>query len=184
MRWCCGQLGSIWGRWPVRTLRSVCVSGRGGGGAVWELHHQHPPTDGTITVVLPEPLRRQHANAPRGRYVLDAAAVFNHRGEQWADRVGVGAPVRYDITYDPVRRRWYLDASWSTVKKGRQVPVPTLDVLRAHPVLAVDVNADHLAAWILDPCGNPVGAPRTLPLELAGLPATTRGCPAEPSAAR
>ncbi|MGW1497098.1 hypothetical protein ACWCQW_00640 [Streptomyces mirabilis] len=70
--------------------------------------------------------------------------------------------------------RWYLDASWSTVKKGRQVPVPTLDVLRAHPVLAVDVNADHLAAWILDPCGNPGGAPRTLPLELAGLPATTR----------
>ncbi|WP_329534457.1 hypothetical protein OG568_35050 [Streptomyces sp. NBC_01450] len=132
------------------------------------------PTDGTITVVLPEPLRRQHANAPRGRYVLDAAAAFNHRGEQWADRVGVGAPVRYDITYDPARRRWYLDASWSTVKKGRQVPVPTLDVLRAHPVLAVDVNADHLAAWILDPCGNPVGAPRTLPLELAGLPATTR----------
>ncbi|MFD3927962.1 hypothetical protein [Streptomyces sp. NPDC058614] len=82
--------------------------------------------------------------------------------------------MRYDITYEPSRRRWYLDASWSTVKKGQPVPAPTLDVLRAHPVLAVDVNANHLAAWILDPCGNPVGQPRTLPLELAGLPATTR----------
>ncbi|MCX5557900.1 hypothetical protein [Streptomyces sp. NBC_00038] len=132
------------------------------------------PTDGAIALVLPEPLRQKYANAPRGRYVLDAAAVFTHRGEQWADRISAGAPVRYDITYDPSRRRWYLDASWSTVKKGQQVPVATLDVLRAHQVLAVDVNADHLAAWILDPCGNPVGAPHTLPLDLAGLPASTR----------
>lgn len=51
------------------------------------------PTDGTIALVLPEPLRRQYANAPRGRYVLDAAAVFAHRGEQWADRIGSGASV-------------------------------------------------------------------------------------------
>ncbi|MFD9329148.1 hypothetical protein [Streptomyces sp. NPDC060065] len=132
------------------------------------------PTDGSIALVLPEPLRQQHANAPRGRYLLDSAAVFAHRGEQWADRIASGASVRYDITYDPGRRRWYLDASWSTVKKGQQAPVPSLDVLREHRVLAVDVNADHLAAWILDPCGNPIGHPHTLPLELAGVPATTR----------
>lgn len=119
------------------------------------------PDQGSIALVLPEPLRQQHANAPRGRYLLDAATVFTHRGEQWADRISAGAPVRYDITYDPGRGRWYLDASWSTVKKGQQVPTPTLDTLRQHPVLAVDVNADHLAAWILDPCGNPSGAPRT-----------------------
>ncbi|WP_345560792.1 hypothetical protein [Streptomyces plumbiresistens] len=132
------------------------------------------PADGTIALVLPEPLRQEYANAPRGRYLLDAAAVFTHRGGQWADRISAGAPVRYDITYDSVRGRWYLDASWSTVKKGRPVPVPTLDVLRAHPVLAVDVNVGHLAAWILDPYGNPIGTPHTLPLELAGLPASTR----------
>lgn len=132
------------------------------------------PTDGSIALVLPEPLRQQYANAPRGRYLVNAAAVFTHRGHQWADRISTGAPVRYDITYDPGRGRWYLDASWSTAKKGQQDPVPTLDVLRGHRVLAVDVNADHLAAWILDPCGNPVGAPRTLPLGLAGLPAPTR----------
>jgi len=132
------------------------------------------PTDGTIALVLPEPLRQEYANAPRGRYLLDAAAAFAHRGEQWQDRISSGAPVRYDISYDPGRGRWYLDASWSTARKGQQDPVPTLEALRQHPVLAVDVNADHLAAWILDPYGNSVGHPLTLPLELSGLPASTR----------
>ncbi|KUO22328.1 hypothetical protein [Streptomyces dysideae] len=132
------------------------------------------PTCGRIALVLPEPLREAHVNAPRGRYVLDATALFPHRGGQWADRIASGASVRYDITYDPERGRWYLDASWSTAAKGQTVPVPTLQALRQHPVLAVDVNADHLAAWILDSCGNPVSTPHTIPLELAGLPATTR----------
>ncbi|MEU5030481.1 hypothetical protein [Streptomyces milbemycinicus] len=132
------------------------------------------PAEGTIAMVLPGPLRQAYANAPRGRYVLDAAANFSHRGAQWADRIASGASVRYDITYDPARGRWYLDASWSTTVKGQTVPAPALETLRRHPVLAVDVNADHLAAWVLDPCGNPVGAPHTIPLELSGLPATTR----------
>ncbi|MGW0826403.1 hypothetical protein [Streptomyces sp. NPDC002845] len=132
------------------------------------------PADGTIAMVLPEPLRVQHANAPRGRYVLDAAAVFAHRGGQWADRIAAGASVRYDITCDPARGRWYLDASWSTTARGHKLPVPALETLRRHPVLAVDVNADHLAAWIIDPHGSPVGAPHTIPLRLSGLPAATR----------
>ncbi|MBT2491247.1 transposase [Streptomyces sp. ISL-96] len=124
--------------------------------------------------MLPEPLRQRYANAPRGRYALDTAAVFTHRGEQWLDRVRAGASVRYDISYDPARGRWYLDASWSTVTKGQKVFVPALEVLRQRPALAVDVNADHLAAWILDPCGNPVDGPHTIPLDLAGLPASVR----------
>lgn len=132
------------------------------------------PTDGTIAMVLPEPLRQAHANAPRGRYALDAAAVFTHQGEAWADRITSGASVRYDITYDPTRGHWYLDASWSTMAKGQALPALALDTLRRHPVLAVDVNADHLAAWVLDPHGNPVGAPHTIPLQVSGLPATTR----------
>ncbi len=67
-----------------------------------------------------------------------------------------------------------LDASWATAKKGHQIPVPTVEALRQHPVVAVDVNADHLAACVLDVHGNPVGRPRTLPLDLSGLPASTR----------
>lgn len=49
-----------------------------------------------------------------------------------------------------------------------------MDGLRQHRSLAVDLNADHLAGWILDPCGNPVGAPHTIPLALAGQPASVR----------
>lgn len=132
------------------------------------------PADGSIAMVLPDPLRQQHANAPRGRYVLDAAAVFSHQGEAWADRIASGASVRYDITYDPARGRWYLDASWSTAAKGQTAPAPALQTLRQHPVLAVDVSADHLATWVIDPHGNPVGTAHTIPLQLSGLPATTR----------
>ena len=33
----------------------------------------------------------------------------------------------------------------------------------------VDLNADHLDSWVLDPAGNPLGAPHTIPLALEGL---------------
>ncbi|MCT9082546.1 hypothetical protein N4G65_39385, partial [Streptomyces fulvoviolaceus] len=139
------------------------------------------PADGQVAMVLPDPLRPAYANAPRGRYVLDAAATFSHRGEAWADRIASGASVRYDITYDPTRGRWYLDASWSATAKGQKVTVPALETLRRHRVLAVDVNADHLAAWIIDPHGNPV-APPPSPFSCPGCPPPpgTRGC-AKPS---
>ena len=42
------------------------------------------------------------------------------------------------------------------------------------PVIAVDLNHGHLAVCVLDPSGNPIGAPVTVPLELTGLPASTR----------
>jgi IS605 OrfB family transposase len=41
-------------------------------------------------------------------------------------------------------------------------------------VLAVDLNAGHLAAQFIDPSGNPGGKPLTIGLDLTGLPATTR----------
>jgi hypothetical protein len=41
-------------------------------------------------------------------------------------------------------------------------------------VLGVDLNADHLAAVVVDPSGNPVGAPVSVPLNLSGLPTSTR----------
>ncbi len=46
--------------------------------------------------------------------------------------------------------------------------------LRGHRVLAVDVNAGHLAAMVVDPSGNPLGRPGTIPLALSNLPATAR----------
>ena len=78
--------------------------------------------------------------------------------------------VRYDISYDPARDRWHLDASW----KAPARPAASLHDLRAAPVVAVDVNAGHFAAAVLAPDGNVTGTPFTIPLELAGLPATAR----------
>jgi hypothetical protein len=41
-------------------------------------------------------------------------------------------------------------------------------------MLAVDLNAGHVAAQVLDRSGNPAGEPHTIGLDLAGRPATTR----------
>jgi hypothetical protein len=40
--------------------------------------------------------------------------------------------------------------------------------------LAVDLNADHLAGWVLNAAGNPLGLPVSITLALQGLPAPTR----------
>ncbi|MFE1553455.1 hypothetical protein ACFW6V_00515 [Streptomyces sp. NPDC058734] len=128
------------------------------------------PACGTVTIVLPEPLRHL-ANAPRGRYRLTCTVTFNHRRGEWLDRVTAHRAVRYDITHDPERGRWHLDASWSTSKT---VP-PTPAELAATGVrlLAVDLNAGHLAACVIDAHGNPVGQPVTVPASLTG-PASQR----------
>ncbi|MFE2166199.1 hypothetical protein ACFXB3_14185 [Streptomyces sp. NPDC059447] len=128
------------------------------------------PADGTVTIVMPGPLRHL-ANAPRGRYQLACTVTFNHRGEEWLDRATANRAVRYDITHDPVRGRWYLDASWATEK----TVLPTAVELAAAGVrlLAVDLNADHLAACVVDAHGNPVGEPFTIPTDLTG-PASQR----------
>ena len=103
---------------------------------------------------------------------LDIAAPvwFSHRGTEWAERVAGRRAVRYDITYDPARGRWYLGASW----KQDTIAAPSIEQLRSGPVLGVDLNADHLACCVLDTSGNPLGDPVSLPVETAGLPATQR----------
>ena len=40
--------------------------------------------------------------------------------------------------------------------------------------MAVDLNHGFLAAWVVLPDGNPAGPPVTVPIDLDGLPATTR----------
>ena len=126
------------------------------------------PDEGWLEVNLPAPLAYL-ANRPHGRYRLSCVVAFGYRGDEVAAQAATGA-VRYDISFDPVKGRWYLDASW----KAPTRPVPGLQELRAAPVVAVDVNAGHLAAAVLTPDGNPTGVPFTIPLDLAGLSASTR----------
>jgi IS605 OrfB family transposase len=123
------------------------------------------PASGKVSLVLPEPLRHL-ANTPRGRYTLSCTVSFSHRREQWRDRVSANRAVRYDIAYEPTRDRWYLDASWS----ADAAVLPTWDELKqlGEHLLGVDLNADHLAAYVLDPHGNPVGRPITIPVNLTG----------------
>ncbi len=119
--------------------------------------------EGEVSIKLPAPLAHL-ANAPRGRYVLPGRVVFRHRGDQWADRIANNRAVAYRIHLDVGRGRWYLTAAW-TIPPARTMP---LAQARAGGMIGVDTNADHLAAWRLDPHGNPVGEPRRFFYDLDG----------------
>jgi IS605 OrfB family transposase len=121
---------------------------------------------GQLRIKVPAALVDQY-----GTHLVIAAAVqFGHRSGEWNARVSARQAVRYDISYDADRRRWYLDASWKTAAE----PVAEFDELRTGPVLGVDLNADHLACCVLDACGNPVGEPVSIDVATAGLPASRR----------
>jgi hypothetical protein len=121
------------------------------------------PGEGWVEIKLPAPLACL-ANRPHGRYRLSCQVGFTYRGDEVAAQAATGA-VRYDISYDPVKDRWHLDASW----RIEPAPAKSLDGLREHPVLAVDLNHEHLATWLITPDGNAAGAPATVPQDLAGL---------------
>ena len=123
------------------------------------------PADGSVTLVLPEPLRHL-ASSPRGRYQLACTVTFSHRREEWLDRITANRAVRYDITCDPERGRWYLDASWSIARTA--LPAPGELAESGVRLLGVDLNAGHLAACIVDAHGNPAGAPLTITTDLTG----------------
>ena len=126
------------------------------------------PDEGWLEIKLPAPLSHL-ANQPHGRYRLSCPAGFCYRGDEVAAQAASGA-VRYDISFDPVRDRWYLAASWTTAP----APAAALDTLRRHPVVAIDVNHGHLAVAALAPDGNILGVAATVRLDLAGLATATR----------
>ena len=76
------------------------------------------PDEGWLEIKLPAPLARL-ANWPHGRYRLSCPVAFSYRGDEVAAQAASG-PVRYDISCDPVRGRWYLDASWTTTPAPRR----------------------------------------------------------------
>jgi hypothetical protein len=122
---------------------------------------------GRLRIKVPDALSAQF-----GSHLHIAAPVrFSRCGGEWGERVAGRSAVRSDITYDPAKGRWYLDASW---KQDVIAETPSIEELRTGPVLGVDLNADHLACCTLDDAGNPVGAPFSIRLETAGLPASRR----------
>ena len=126
------------------------------------------PDQGWLEIKLPAPLAGL-ANRPHGRYRLPAPVWFSYRGDEVAAQAATGA-IRYDISHDPARGRWYIDASW----KAAPAPAAPLAELRQHPVVAIDVNHGHLDAAVIAADGNILGTPATIGLDLAGLPSATR----------
>jgi IS605 OrfB family transposase len=126
------------------------------------------PIEEWLEIKLPAPLAHL-ANRPHGRYRLSSQVSWPHRADEVAAQATSGA-LGYDISFDPAKRRWYIDASWKT----HYHPVASLEQLRRGPVVAVDLNVGHLAVAVLDCYGNPLGAPTTIPLVLNGLEASHR----------
>ena len=119
--------------------------------------------DGEVSIKLPTPLAHL-ANARHGRYVLASKVAFQHRGEEWHDRIEANRAVAYRLHCDTARGRWYLTASW-TRPVVRTLP---LEAARAAGLIGVDTNADHFAAYRLDAHGNPVGDPQRFFYDLSG----------------
>ncbi|WP_405529384.1 transposase [Streptomyces canus] len=119
---------------------------------------------GQLSLKLPAALAHL-ANAPHGRYVLDAPVAFRHRGQEWLDRITVNRAVAYRIHHDPVRGRWYITASW---QRAAAPTLPLQAALARGGGGGGDMNDDHLAAWQLDVHGNPVGEPQRFFYDLTG----------------
>ncbi|WP_240797910.1 hypothetical protein [Streptomyces sp. F001] len=115
------------------------------------------PHDGTVSLVLPEPLRHL-ANAPRGRYRLTCTVRFSHRRGVVGPRDGKpGRPLRHRPR--PARAA----GTWTPPGPPTRPYCPhQRDPRSGTRMLSVDLNADHLAACVLDAHGNPVGEPVTI----------------------
>jgi hypothetical protein len=126
---------------------------------------------GEVSVRLPKPLEHL-ANAPRGRYVVSAKAVFAYRGHEWAHRIRSGNSVSYTITRKPGRSGRYLTAAWAIPTlpywAGREGCEASEDVYVAGPVVGVALTDGHLAVRRLDTCGNPMGAAERIDIDISG----------------
>jgi hypothetical protein len=137
------------------------------------------PDTGLLSITIPKPVAEAHGLGPvrqwAAGYILTLAAPvsFTLHGIELADRLGENFGVRFDLepryTAGKITRA-YLRASWT---REHLPPLPTLETAREAGMLGVDLNADHFAAARIDASGNPLRAPRSIPLVQAG-PASLR----------
>jgi hypothetical protein len=176
-------------------IRAIGSKDEGCGNATIQVN----PDKGTCRLLLPTALRHLSNTPDGKHYILDATVEFHNRVQEWRGRLsksptsrGVMAAITYTVTYHPEhKRRWYIDASWAykedekvasigavvftgttTAVSTAATATPTTPAIHAPTnsrILAVDLNADHIAAWVIDEHGNPVGQPYRIPLYLKGL---------------
>ena len=153
-----GESGKRWGNETIR-VAPVVASRRG---------------DCTTTIRLPNELTHL-SNTPGATptYKLDALLRWNHRSNEWQTRVNARESVGYRIHLDVDKHRWYITAAWSI--KPTTPPPDIADVNRAGNCLALDLNAGHIDGWVLDPTGNPIGAPIIVAIPQQGSSTTRLG---------
>lgn len=154
-----GESGKAWGNETIRVAPDVSPESRRG--------------DCTVTIRLPEPLAHM-SNTP-GRaptFLLSAPIRWNHRADEWLARAQAGLSIAYSIALDPERGRWHITATWSLP----DIEPPTVaEAATSGRCLAIDVNAGHLDARILDVHGNPIGAPEVVQVPQSGTAAQRLG---------
>src|SRR6266516_5454801 len=102
-------------RWQAERL---FVTADGEAAALWgnqtiRIH----PDQGWRELRLPTPLAYLSNTAGRApSYRLSCAVAVTYRAAEWAAQAASGA-VRYDLSFDAAKHRWYVDASWQQPKR-------------------------------------------------------------------
>ena len=127
---------------------------------------RYNPATGLLSLRLPNVLAHL-SNTPGAtpRYEFENPLKWHHRGDE-LDALVYSSAVQYEIFYECDKQSWYVRATWQI--DPNDAPIPDLEKLATQRTLAVDLNYDHLACYVVDECGNFVGSPISVPISTAG----------------
>ncbi len=136
-----------------------------------------PGENGACELVIRLPKNLEHlSHTADGPYLrISEPLRWNHRAGQWRNRAIVGAALAYQIIYDTDKQRWYITCSWRLQPAADDEPATVAEVAASGNCLAMDLNAGHVAARVLDPHGNPAGSPLTVRIDQQGSRAQRLG---------
>ena len=128
-----------------------------------------PGENGDCGLLIRLPKNLGHlSNTSEGPYLrISEPLRWNHRAGQWRNRAIAAEPLTYQITCDTDKQRWYITCSW-TLQPADGEPPTIEEIAGSGNCLAMDLNAGHVAARVLDPHGNPKGAPLTVRIDQQG----------------